>query len=96
MECEPVLGPEPFRVGCQEGRELLVARLRGSRVLGEEFHLLPHAAANDDIVAVEARRPAFAIENLVADVALDEDLQFLLGRRTPPGASETVGEVVNA
>ena len=92
MERQPVLGPEPFRIGREIGRELLVARLCGSHVLGEEFHLLPHAAANDDVVAVEARRPAFAIENLVADVILDEALQFLLGRRAPPSASETVGE----
>ena len=91
-ECQPILGPEPFRIGCKIGRELFVARLRGSHVLGEEFHLLPHAAANDDVVAVQARRPAFAIENLVADVVLDEALQLLLGRRTPPGAGEPVGE----
>ena len=74
MECQPILGPKPFRIGCEIGRELLVARLCGSHVLGEEFHLLPHAAANDDIVAVEARRPAFAIENLVANVVLDRGL----------------------
>ena len=96
MEGQPVLGPKPFRIGCEIGRELFVARLRGSHVLGEKFHLLPHAAANDEIVAVEARRPAFAIENLVADVILDEALQLLLGRRAPPGASESVREVGNA
>jgi hypothetical protein len=81
MECEPVLGPEPFRVGCQEGCELLVARIHGSRVLCKEFHLLPHAAASDNIIAVEAGRPAFAVENLVADVVFDEELQLPLGRR---------------
>ena len=70
-ECQPVLGPKPLRIGCEIGRELLFARLRGSHVLGEKFHLLPHAAANDDVVAVQARRPALAIENLVADVVLD-------------------------
>ena len=88
MEGQPVLGPKPFRIGCEIGRELFIARLCGSHVLGEEFHLLPHAAANDEVVAVEAGRPAFAIENLVADVILDEALQFLLGRRAPPGAGE--------
>ena len=92
MECQPILGPEPFRIGCEIGRELFVARLCGSHVLGEEFHLLPHTAANDEVVAVQARRPAFAIENLVADVVLDEALQFLLGRRTPPRAGESVRE----
>ena len=96
MECQPVLGPKPFRIGCEIGRELFIARLCGSHVLGEEFHLLPHTAANDDIVAVQARRPAFAIENLVADVILDEALQLLLGRRTPPSTSELVCEGGNA
>ena len=79
MERQSVLGPEPLRVRCEIGRELLVARLRGSHVLGEEFHLLPHAPANEEIVAVEARCLAFAVENLVADVVLDEALQLLLG-----------------
>ena len=96
MECQPVLGAETFRIGREIGRELLIARLCGSHVLGEEFHLLPHTAANDDVVAVQARRPAFAIENLVADVILDEALQLLLGRRAPPGASESVCEGGNA
>jgi hypothetical protein len=53
---------------------------------------LPHTTANDEVVAVQARRPAFAIENLVADVILYQALQLLLGRRPPPGASESVGE----
>ena len=77
-ERQPVLGPEPLRVGREVGRELLLGRLRGSHVLGDELHLLPQAAADDDVVAVEARRPAFAIEDLVADVILDQALQLLL------------------
>ena len=78
-ERQPILGAKALRVGCQIGRELFVARVRGSHVLGEKFHLLPHAPADDEVVAVKARRPAFAVENLVADVVLDEALQFLLG-----------------
>ena len=92
MEGQPVLGPKAFRIGREIGRELFVARLCGGHVLGEELHLLPHAAANDEVVAVQARRPAFAIENLVADVILDQALQFLLGRRPPPRAGESVGQ----
>ena len=96
LEGEAVLGPKPLGIGCQIGRELFFGCLGGSRVLGEKFHFLPHAAANDHIVAVEARRPAFAIENLLADVILDESLQLLFGRRPPPSASESVREVGNA
>ena len=96
LERQPVLGAKPLRIGCQIGRELFVAWLRGSHVLGEKFHLLPHAPANEEIVAVQARRLAFAIENLVANLVLDEALQFLLGRRTPPGPREPVCEVGHA
>ena len=59
---------------------------------GSEFSLLPPAAGGGEVVAVQARRPAFAIENLVADVILDEALQLLLGRRAPPSAREPVCE----
>ena len=72
------------------GRELVIARLYGRHVLGEEFHLLPHTAANDDVVAVETRRPPFPIENLVADVILDQAFQLLRGRRPPPRTGEPV------
>ena len=92
MECQPVVGSKPIRIGCEIGRELFIARLCRGHVLGEEFHLLPHTAANNEVVAVQARSPAFAIENLVADVILDKALQFLLGRRAPPSASESVCE----
>ena len=93
MERQAVLGPKPLRIGCKIGRELFIARLCGGHVLGEKLHLLPHAAANDDIVAVQAGRSALAIEHLVANVVLDEALQFLLARRAPPCAGETVREV---
>ena len=83
-------GPESLGMGCQKGSELLLARLNGGHVLGKEFHLLSHAAANDDIVAVQAGRSAFAIEHLVANIVVDETLQFRLGRRTPPRAGEAV------
>ena len=75
---QPVLGAEPFGIGRQIGRELFFARLRGSHVLDEKFHLLPHTAANDEVVAVEPRRLSFAVENLVADLILDEAVQLLL------------------
>ena len=90
MKRQPILGPKPLRIGCQMGRELFIAWLRGRHVLGEEFHLLPHAAANDEVVAVQPRGPSFAIENFVANVILDEALQFLFGRRAPPGAGKSV------
>jgi hypothetical protein len=83
-------GPEALGMGRQIGGQLFLARLHGGHVLDDEFHLLSHAAANDDIVAVQARRSAFAIEHLVANVVLDKALQFLLGRRTLPRAGETV------
>ena len=78
------------------GRELFFARLSASHVLGEKLHLLPDAPANDDVVAVEARGAALAVEYLVADVVFDEAVQLLLRRRTPPGARESVGKIGDA
>src|SRR5687767_3111378 len=92
MKCHAIFGPEPVQIGCEIGCELFIARLHGSHVFREEFHLLPHTAANDEVIAVQARRPAFAIENLVADEILDEALQLLLGWRASPSASKSVCE----
>src|SRR4051812_12159932 len=56
---QPILGPELLRMGSEMGRELLIARLYGRHILCKEFHLLPHTAANDDVIAVETRRAPF-------------------------------------
>jgi len=88
-----VLGPEALRIGGEIGRKLLIIRLRYVHVLGEKFHLLPHAASNDSVVAVEAGRPALAVENLVANVVLNQVLQFLLARQPSPRPRKSVAEV---
>ncbi len=90
VKSQAFLGPELLGMGCQIGGKLFLARLNGGHVLSEKFHLLPHAAANDDIVSVQAGRSAFAVEHLVANVVVNEALQFLLSRRTPPCAGEAI------
>src|SRR5690349_2371045 len=93
MECELVLGAEAFRICRQIGRKLLIARLGCGHVLGEKFHLLPDAAANDDVVALQAGGSALAVEDLVADIVLDQALQFLLTWRPSPRSRKSVAEV---
>ena len=90
MEGQTFLGSELLRMRCQIIGKLFLARLDCGDVLGEEFHLLPDAAANDDIVAVQSGRSSFAIENLFADVIIDQALQFLLAWRTPPRPGEPI------
>ena len=90
-----ILGLELLRVGLEIGRKLFLARLCGGNVFSEKLHLLPHAATNDDVVAVEAGRPAFAVEHFIANVVIDEALQFLFARRAPPCAGESVRKVGN-
>src|ERR1700674_4612450 len=92
MKCQPSLCPKTFRIGREIGRELFIAWLYGGHVLDEESHLLPHASPNDHVVAVQARRSALTIENLVANVIVDEALQFLPGWRSPPSAGEAIRE----
>src|ERR1700716_3511995 len=92
MECNSVLGPKPFRIGCEIGCEFFIARLCGGHVLGEKFHLLTHTTANDGVVTVQAGRASFAIENLGAEALANEPLHLLFGRRAPPSASQSVFE----
>src|SRR4030081_1108535 len=88
-----ILGPEAFRIGREIGGKLVIGWLGCGHFLRQKFHLLPHAAAYDDIAAVQAGRSALAVEDLVADVVLDQALQFLLARRPPPGSRKSVAEV---
>ena len=80
MECKLILNSKSFRTGREIGRKLLVARFRDGHILGEKLHFLSHAAANDDVVAVETCRSALAVEYLIPNVVVDEALQFLLIR----------------
>ena len=95
-ECKTILDPEPLWISRKMVGKLFLGRLRVDHVFGDKFHLLPHAATNDDIVAVQSSRLALTIENLVANVVFDEVLQFLLGWRATPCASEAVGQVCHA
>jgi len=93
LECEAILGPEALRVSLKIGSKLLLAWLRGRHSFSQKLHLLPHAAANDDVVAVQAGRSALAIEHFVANVVIDEALQFLFARRAPPCTGEAVRQI---
>src|SRR4051812_24670015 len=95
-ECQPVLGPKPFRIGREVGAKLFIARLGRRHVLGEEFHFLPHTAANDAIIAIQPRRPTFAVENLFPNVILDEAWQFVIRRRALPRAPKSICQGGNA
>ena len=65
--------------------ELLGRRLaRGGDVLGEELHLLRHAALDDRVVLVESQRERFAIEDLFAHLVFDQLSQLLRRRVAPP------------
>ena len=57
-ERQPVVVPKPLGVGRQIGRELFFGRLRGSHVLGEKLHLLPHTPPDEEIVAVRPPPPS--------------------------------------
>ena len=95
LERQPVLGAKPLRIGCQIGRELFVAWVRGSHVLGEKLHLLPHPPADDGVVAIEPKNLALAIKHFVANAALDEAKQFLGDWRALPCPRETIGQVLD-
>src|SRR3981189_2636377 len=88
-----ILGPEALRVGLQIGSKLLLARFRDGHIFGEKFHFLPPAARNNDVGAVQAGRPALAVEHLVANVVIDEALQFLFARLALPRTGETIRKV---
>jgi hypothetical protein len=54
---------------------------------------LPHAAADDDVVAIKPRCSSRAVEHFVADIVLDQVLQFLPARLSPPRPRKSVREV---
>src|SRR6202521_5946742 len=95
MECQMIFSPEALRVSLKIGSKLLLVRLRRRYIFGEKLHFLPHAAANDDVVSVQAGRSALAVEHFVANVVIDEALQFLLARRAPPRTGEAVRQIGN-
>ena len=57
---------------------------RGGNVLGQELHLLRHAALDDLVVLVEAHRERLAVEDLLLDLVLDHARELLRRRRAPP------------
>jgi hypothetical protein len=91
-----VVSFEALRVGLKIGSKLLLARFCGRHIFSEKLHLLPDAAANDDVVTVQAGGPALAVKHFVVNVVLDEALQFLFARRALPCAGKTVRKVGNS
>jgi hypothetical protein len=51
-------------------------------VLGEELHLLRHAALDDGVVLVQTHGQGFAVQHLLADLVLHERAK-LVGSRLP-------------
>ena len=68
-------------------------RFRDGNFFGKKFHLLPHAAPNDDVVAVKPSGSACAVEDLVTDIVLDQAIQFLLARRPPPSLRKAIAKI---
>ena len=92
MECQTVFRPETFRIGCENGGKLRFGRFGGRNLFDEKFHLLPHAPANDDVIAVKPGAPPCAVKDFVADVVLDQALHLLLARRPAPRPRKSVAE----
>ena len=57
---------------------------RGGHVLGQELHLLRHAALDDLVVLVETHRERLAVEDLLLDFVLDQAFEFLRRREAAP------------
>ena len=69
----------------EPGLELGRCRLaRGRDVLGDELHLLRHAALHDGVVLVEAHREALAIQDFLLHLGLDHAAEFRRGRVALP------------
>ena len=81
-------------MGVEVGLQLGLLRLR-HRVLDQELHLLPQAAADDGVVLVEAERERGAVQHLLADVVPDLRLQLVGGGRAVPGLREARGQAVD-
>jgi hypothetical protein len=73
---------EPLRVPREPRLEFVVRRLpQLGHVLEEELHLLDQPAPDDRIIFVQAECQRLAVEDLLADVALDQAVQLLGGDR---------------
>jgi hypothetical protein len=67
------------------GLEFFGRRLARRRdILGEELHLLRHAALHDRVLLVETHRESFAVQNLLLHLALDQPAQLLRRRLAAP------------
>ena len=60
----------------------------GRYVLGEELHLLRHAALDDGVVLIEAHRQSLAVENFLANESFNQPSEFLLRRLAMPLRNE--------
>ena len=58
--------------------------MRRRDVLGEELHLLRHAAADDLVVLVEPQREPLAIKNLLLHLGVDQAVELLRRRLAAP------------
>ena len=75
----------------QVGLQFRIARLRRrGEALGNEFHLLLQAAADDEVVLVEAQRQRLAVIDFLPHPVPDQALQFLAGGCPLPGADEAL------
>jgi len=70
------------RVGGEVVGEILVGRCleRAAASSETELQLLPQAATDDRVVAVEPEREGLAVENLLTHEVLDQAVELLLGR----------------
>jgi hypothetical protein len=94
-ECETILRLETFGVGLKISSKLRLAGLRDRRVFREKLHLLSNATSDYDVVAVEAGCPAFAVKNFIANIVVDEALQFIFTRPALPRTGEAIGQIGN-
>jgi hypothetical protein len=87
---------ELLRVRVQIGRELGVGRSGAlTGFLGHDLEFLPNAPLDHRVVAIQSKRLALAVEDLVADVAVDQPRQFLRRRWTIPRRLKTSTEVID-
>ena len=93
MERKAVFGPETIRIGGEKGRKLAFGRFGDRNLFGQKLHLLPHAAADDDVIAIKPGCSSRAVEDFVANIILDQVLQFLLARRSPPRPRKSIRKV---
>ncbi len=75
----------------QVGLQFRIARLRRrGEAVGDEFHLLLQAAADDEVVLVQAQRQRLAVIDFLPHPVPDQALQLLAGGRPLPGADEAL------